>query len=34
MAAPMPMPAKPFSEIGESTIRWGPNWSSIPWLTL
>ena len=34
MAAPMPSPAKPFSEIGVSMMRLGPNWSSIPWLTL
>src|SRR5207253_2230230 len=33
-AAPMPSPAKPFSLIGVSTIRFGPNRSSSPWLTL
>src|SRR4051794_7031611 len=31
MAAPTASPAKPFSEIGESMIRLGPNSSSMPW---
>src|SRR3954471_8749857 len=34
IAAPMPMPVKPSSEIGVSITRRGPNWSSMPWLTL
>ena len=34
MAAPMPMPVKPSSAIGVSITRFGPNSSSIPWLTL
>ena len=33
-AAPMPSPAKPFSEIGVSMIRFGPNCSSMPCETL
>ena len=34
IAAPTPMPAKPFSLIGVSMIRFGPKRSSKPWLTL
>ena len=34
IAAPMPMPANPSSEIGVSITRRGPNRLSIPWLTL
>ena len=34
IAAPMPMPENPSSEIGVSMIRRGPNRLSIPWLTL
>ncbi len=34
MAAPMPSPAKPVSEMGVSMTRRGPNSSSMPWLTL
>ena len=34
IAAPMPIPQKPSSEIGVSMIRRGPNLASIPWLTL
>jgi hypothetical protein len=34
IAAPTPRPAKPFSAIGVSTTRSGPNSSSMPWLTL
>jgi hypothetical protein len=34
MAAPTPSPAKPCSVIGVSMIRFGPNSSSRPWLTL
>src|SRR6202000_2186918 len=34
MAAPMPIPAKPNSEIGVSITLLAPNSSSIPWLTL
>lgn len=34
MAAPIPRPAKPFSEIGVSMTRRGPNSSSMPRLTL
>ncbi len=34
IAAPMPMPVKPSSEIGVSITRSGPYFSSRPWLTL
>jgi hypothetical protein len=34
IAAPIAMPANPFSEIGVSMMRLGPNSSSMPWLTL
>ena len=34
MAAPMPMPVNPSSEIGVSMTRSGPYFSSSPWLTL
>jgi hypothetical protein len=34
MAAPIPMPVKPDSQIGVSTTRRSPNSLSIPWVTL
>ena len=34
IAEPMPIPAKPPSEIGVSITRSAPNSSSMPWLTL
>ena len=34
MAAPMPTPVKPDSAMGVSTMRWGPNSFSSPWVTL
>ena len=34
IAAPMPMPENPSSEIGVSMTRRSPNRLSIPWLTL
>ncbi len=34
MAAPTPMPAKPYSVMGVSMTRRAPNSSSNPWLIL
>ena len=34
MAAPIPTPTNPASQMGVSTTRLGPNSSRRPWLTL